>query len=99
MTKRDLVVRISKETGLVQEGVYDVIQKTLDYITEALVRGENVEFRDFGVFEVCTRKARIGRNPNRPEYVVQIPERKVVKFKPGKKMKADILTTASQPQA
>ena len=91
MTKRDLVVRISKETGVIQENVYTIIQKSLDYITEALVKGENVEFRDFGVFEVCTRRARIGRNPNRPENVVQIPERKVVKFKPGKKMKADIL--------
>jgi len=91
MTKRDLVVRISRETGVVQESVYAIVQKSLDYIAEALVRGETVEFRDFGVFEICTRKARIGRNPNRPQNVVQIPERKVVKFKPGKKMKADVL--------
>lgn len=91
MTKRDLVVRIAKETDVVQEDVHRIIQKVLDYITEALARGENVEFRDFGVFAVCTRRARIGRNPNRPENVVQIPERKVVKFKPGKKMKADVL--------
>jgi len=91
MTKRDLVVRISRETGVIQEDVHAIIQKALDYVSEALVKGENVEFRDFGVFEVCTRKARIGRNPNRPENVVQIPERRVVKFKPGKKMKADVL--------
>lgn len=88
MTKRDLVVRISKDTGIIQEDVYSVIQKTLDYITESLGAGEHIEFRDFGVFEVATRKARIGRNPRAPEHVVQIPERKVVKFKPGKKMKA-----------
>lgn len=91
MTKRELVVRISKETGVVQEDVYTIIQKTLDYITEALAKGDHIEFRDFGVFEVCTRKPRIGRNPNRPQDVVQIPERKVVKFKPGKKMKAVVL--------
>jgi nucleoid DNA-binding protein len=91
MTKRDLVVRISKETNLIQEQVYDVIQKTLDYITEALVKGEHIEFRDFGVFEICTRKSRIGRNPRQPTNVVQIPERKVVKFKPGKEMKAKIM--------
>jgi len=91
MTKRDLVVRISKETGVVQEDVYTIIQKTLDYITEGLVNGEHIEFRDFGVFEICTRKSRIGRNPNQPEHVVRIPERKVVKFKPGKKMKALVL--------
>jgi nucleoid DNA-binding protein len=87
MTKRDLVVRISNETGLVQQDVYKVIQKTLDYIVEALDQGENVEFRNFGVFEVRTRKQRIGRNPSRPDQVVTIPERKVVKFKPGKIMR------------
>ena len=95
MTKRDLVVRISKETGIIQEDVFTVLQKSLDYITEALVRGEHVEFRDFGVFEVTVRKQRIGRNPNRPENVVTIPERKVVKFKPGKKMKALVLSNDS----
>ena len=91
VTKRDLVVRISKETGIVQEDVYTVVQKTLDYITEALVNNQHVEFRDFGVFEVTTRKARIGRNPNKPQDVVQIPERRVVKFKPGKEMKNKVL--------
>jgi nucleoid DNA-binding protein len=87
LTKRDLVVRISTETGLVQQEVYAVIQRTLDYIVEALENGENVEFRNFGVFEVRTRKQRIGRNPGRPEDVVTIPERRVVKFKPGKVMR------------
>ena len=96
MTKRELVVRISKETGITQEDAYAVIQKTLDYITEALVKGDHVEFRDFGVFEVTTRKARIGRNPRKPENVVKIPERKVVRFKAGKKMKADILAQSDQ---
>jgi len=91
MTKRDLVVRISKETGIIQEDVYTVLQKILDYITEALVKGENVEFRDFGVFAVCVRKSRIGRNPNKPENVVTIPARKVVKFKAGRQMKALVL--------
>jgi nucleoid DNA-binding protein len=87
MTKRDLVVRIADETGLIQQDVYAVIQKTLDYIVETLGKGENVEFRNFGVFEVRQRKQRIGRNPNRPAQVVTIPARKVVKFKPGKIMR------------
>jgi len=87
MTKRDLVVRIADETGLIQQDVYTVVQKTLDYIVEGLAKGENIEFRNFGVFEVRERKQRIGRNPNRPEQVVTIPARKVVKFKPGKIMK------------
>ena len=87
MTKRDLVVRIADETGLIQQDVYTVIQKTLDYIVEGLQKGDTVEFRNFGVFEVRERKQRIGRNPNRPAQVVTIPARKVVKFKPGKIMK------------
>ena len=91
MTKRDLVIRISKETGLVQQDVFAVIQKTLDYITGSLAKGENVEFRNFGVFEVRIRKSRIGRNPNKPSHVVTIPSRKVVKFKMGRIMKALVM--------
>ena len=66
MTKRDLVIRISNETGLVQQQVLDVIQKTLDYIAGAVAKGEKVELRNFGVFEVKVRKARVGRNPKIP---------------------------------
>lgn len=91
MTKRDLVIRIAKETGLIQQDVFAVLQKTLDYMIESLARGENVEFRNFGVFEVCIRKSRIGRNPNQPTHVVTIPSRKVVKFKMGRIMKAKVM--------
>ena len=91
MTKRDLVVRISEETGLVQQQVLDVVQKTLDYISDAVSKGETVELRNFGVFEVKVRKARVGRNPNRPERDVPIPERAVVKFKAGKEMREAVI--------
>jgi nucleoid DNA-binding protein len=91
MTKRDLVIRISNETGLVQQQVLDVVQKTLDYIAEAVSNGRKVELRNFGVFEVKVRKARVGRNPNNPGTDVPIPQRAVVKFKPGKDMREDVL--------
>jgi nucleoid DNA-binding protein len=91
MTKRDLVVRISSETGLVQQQVLEVVQKTLDYISQSLTRGEKVELRNFGVFEVKIRKARVGRNPNAPETDVPIPQRAVVKFKAGKEMREAVL--------
>jgi nucleoid DNA-binding protein len=87
MTKRDLVIQISRETGMIQQDVLNVLQRSLDHITDALARGEHVEFRDFGVFDVCTRKARVGRNPNKPETPVPIPPHKVVRFKAGKRMK------------
>lgn len=91
MTKRDLVLRISEETGLVQQQVLEVVQKTLDYITEALAKGETVELRNFGVFEVKIRKARIGRNPNAPATDVPIPPRAIVKFKAGKEMRETVI--------
>jgi nucleoid DNA-binding protein len=91
LTKRDLVVRISEDTELVQQQVFEVVQKTLDYIAEALSKGEKVELRNFGVFEVKVRKARVGRNPNAPETDVTIPQRAMVKFKAGKEMRADVL--------
>jgi len=47
MTKRDLVIRISNDTNLIQQDVLTVVQKTLDYITEALIKGETVELRNF----------------------------------------------------
>ena len=91
MTKRDLVIRISEETGQAQQRVLEVVQRTLDLICEAVAAGNNVELRNFGVFEVKVRKARIGRNPNQPEKDVPIPQRAVVKFKPGKEMREGVL--------
>ena len=91
LTKRDLVIRISKETGLVQQDVFDVIQKTLDYITDALASGQDVELRNFGVFEVRLTKSRVGRNPHKPEHDVVIPARATVKFKSGKVMRQRVL--------
>ncbi len=99
LTKRDLVIRISEETGLIQQDVLNVIQKTLDYIGEALAKGDKVELRNFGVFEVKVRKARVGRNPNAPETDVPIPERSVVKFKPGKEMRAEVVKIPPPPNA
>ena len=90
MTKRDLANRISDETGLGQQEVLSVVQKTLDYLIEELAQGRTVELRNFGVFEVKTRKARVGRNPNAPDVDVPIPARAVVKFKPGKEMRAAV---------
>jgi nucleoid DNA-binding protein len=56
-------------------------------ISEAVARGEKVEIRNFGIFKVRVYKAHIGRNPRRPGVDVRIPNRSVVKFKPGKDMR------------
>jgi len=99
LTKRDLVIRISEETGLTQQQVLDVVQRTLDCIAESLARRDKVELRNFGVFEIKIRKARVGRNPKLPETDVPIPARAVVKFKAGKEMRADVLKLPAQTPA
>lgn len=90
LTKRDIVVSIYDKTGFPQKEVRDVVQQTLDTIATALAKGKNVELRNFGVFEVQKRKSRIGRNPNKPETDVIIPDRAVIKFKAGKELKAEL---------
>ena len=91
LTKRDLVVQISRETGITQQEVFAVIQQTLDLITEALASGQDIELRNFGVFEVKLTKSRVGRNPHKPETDVVIPARATVKFKSGKIMRQRVL--------
>ena len=86
MTKRELVIEVAKKLGFTQNDVAQVIQCTLDTITESLARGNRLEIRNFGVFEVKTRDARIGRNPRTGEEV-PIPEKRVATFKPGKEIK------------
>lgn len=95
LTKRDIVLSIHDEVKrshpeVSQKAIRDIVQKTLDSIAVALSEGRNVELRNFGVFEVQVRKSRIGRNPNKPEKDVVIPERAVIKFKAGKELKANL---------
>lgn len=89
MTKKDIILKVSDETNLKQTDVKQVVQKTFDCIIETLIRGENIELRNFGVFKIKQRKARTGRNP-RTGQVVPVPPRKVVVFKPGLEMKKKI---------
>jgi len=86
MTKKDIVIKITDETGFKQVDVKKVVQKTLDCIVESLTRGEKVELRNFGVFKLKERRARTGRNPRTGE-TVPVPPRKVVVFKAGLEMK------------
>lgn len=95
MTKRDLVMRISDETGLAQVQVAHALEKAFDAIIASLSRGEGVEIRNFGVFEVRHRRPRVGRKPTDPSKLYQIPARAVVKFKPGKEMKEIVMKQAS----
>jgi nucleoid DNA-binding protein len=96
LTKRELVVKISNETGLVQHQVFDVVQRTLDHITDALAEGNTVELRNFGILEVRLTKARVGRNPNQPGSSFVIPPRATVKFKSGKIMRQKVAKLSAE---
>jgi nucleoid DNA-binding protein len=87
LTKRDIVVAISNQTGMVQHEVFDVVQRTLDQITDSLAKNVAVELRNFGVFQPRLTKPRVGRNPNQPGSSFVIPSRATVKFKAGKIMR------------
>ena len=89
MTKKDIVDKIVSQTGLKQIIVKKVVHRVFNVIFEALVREERIEIRNFGVFKVKLRKPRLGRNP-RTNQPVPVPQRKVVVFKPGLKMKKKI---------
>ena len=89
MTKKDIVLKITDMTGIKQIDVKKIVQKTFDVIIESLIRCEKVELRNFGVFKIKERRARLGRNP-RTGASVPVPPRKVVVFKPGLEMKQKI---------
>lgn len=91
VTKRDLVVQISDQTGLTQNQVFDVLQLFLDNTTSHLAQNSEVVLRNFGTFEIRVTKPKVGRNPNNPGRDVPIPARAVVKFKPGKELKEKVL--------
>ncbi len=85
MTKKEIVKTISEEIGLTQLKTKEIVQKTFDAIVETLVDDGRIELRNFGVFEVKKRAARRARNP-RTGAKVDVPEKFVVTFKPGKEM-------------
>lgn len=96
ITKKRLISDISRKRGLHPNEVRLVVQSFLDCMTEYLSDGDRLEFRDFGVFEVVKRKQKIGRNPKNAAVPIIIPERRAVKFTPGKKMKNLIETEQQQ---
>lgn len=89
MTKKDIVLKITDQTGIKQVDVKKIVQKTFDVIIDSLILNEKVELRNFGVFKIKERKARFGRNPRTGDSV-PVPPRKVVIFKPGLEMKHKI---------
>jgi len=86
MIKKDLVDRAASAMGEIPKNtIQEAIDQIFDEMKEALIRGEKIELRGFGIFEVKPRKTGVGRNPKTGE-TVQIEPGKKVKFRPGKNL-------------
>jgi integration host factor subunit beta len=96
ITKKELVNRISEETGHTKVVVKEIVQRFLDEIVEELAQGHRLEFREFGVFEVKLRAARSAQNPRTLEKV-KVPAKRVVKFKVGRAMRERVVDNEPPP--
>ena len=97
MTKKDIVRTIAEQIELPQLRTKELVQKTFDALIDALVREGRVELRNFGVFQIKKRDARMARNPRTGERV-PVQAKRVVTFKPGKEME-DRVRQADQAEA
>ena len=89
MTKKEIVKAISEQMKLTQLQTKEIVQKTFEAIVDTLVTEGRIELRNFGVFEVKKRAARKARNPRTGDRV-NVPEKYVVTFKPGKRMEEEV---------
>jgi len=89
ITKKELVNRIADSTRQTKVVVKEIVQHFLDEVIAELAAGNRLEFRDFGVFEVKGRAARRAQNP-RTLQKVQVPAKRVVKFKVGRVLRERI---------
>lgn len=80
MNKQALITDVAAASGTTKQVATTVVEATLEKIGERLAAGEDIQIRNFGTFRVDTRSARTGKNPQTGE-TMQIPEKKVVKFK------------------
>ena len=97
MTKKEIVKAIADDIGLTQLKTKEIVQKTFDAIVETLVTDKRIELRNFGVFEVKKRAARKARNPRTGERV-DVAEKYVVTFKPGKEMEERVKQMSDDEQ-
>ena len=83
MVKHDIVTEVATRTGLSKTKAEIAVETVFETMKRAMERGDRIELRGFGVFNIRPRKTGIGRNPRTGKEVV-IPPGKAVRFKPGK---------------
>ena len=87
MNKSELVAAVAAKTGFTKKDTEITVNEALNAIEAELKKGGKVQLIGFGTFEVKARKARQGRNPQKPGEVVKIPASKAPVFKAGKALK------------
>ena len=87
MVKNDIVNAVAKTAGLERQKATQAVETIIDVLREALLRGERIELRGFGVLFVKPKKGGFGRNPKHPTEVVQIPPGFTIRFRPGKELR------------
>ena len=85
MIKLDIVNQVADKTGVPKIKAQMAVESLFEAMKSALQRGERIELRGFGVFQVKPRKRGIGRNP-RTGKEVRIPPGRTIRFKPGKEL-------------
>lgn len=95
MTKADLVEEVVKVSNLSKKHAESIVNTVFASITEALQREDKIELRGFGSFRVRRRRSRQGRNPKTGDRV-DVPEKRIPYFKPGKELK-DLINETSSP--
>ncbi len=86
LSKQDVISSVADATGLTKKEAGDAVDAVVNTIKNALAEGNSVGLIGFGSFEVKTRAARTGRNPQTGAEL-DIPEKKVPAFKAGKELK------------
>ena len=86
MTKSELVAKMSEDAGITRATAEKALNSFMAAVSETLAEGDKITLVGFGTFELAERAQREGRNPRTGETIV-IPSAKVVKFKPGAKLK------------
>jgi integration host factor subunit beta len=97
ISKRTIAERIANRLGIGQVQTLQMVQAFLDEVADELGHGNRLEFRDFGVFETVTRKARTALNP-KTLTKVPVPRRVVVKFKVGRMLKERVEHLAAEAE-
>jgi DNA-binding protein HU-beta len=85
--KLDIITEVVTRTGITKTKAELAVETVFEAMKKALGKGDRIELRGFGVFNVKPRKTGIGRNPRTGEEV-SIPPGKAVRFKPGKELQA-----------